>query len=409
MHERPAVGVVNKTVLHFEVSFATDQEVLYCLAFGLSLFRSQVTQPQIMASSCIVTDPPNPPYITVYLHGSELYATVPTDPASPTNPVSSFVTTVSTCLRDSFNPGESVVSGYIFESGQLSPRNFTHTTSGPDGSSQYVIETSQFSENGNSVVSTTSKVPSSANTANSDTVTPNTGLITPTQTSSPSSKANTTSNLSGSKSRDKQYDGGVVAGSAIGAAIGAALLAVVFTYICMRRRRSQHDEFRDPGDLSDMIVLGKSHGAQATHEDPRDQTGDSAWTKRMPHPVDDYDMARRVKTLYNQIELHVENFYQNANVLGSTILDDAQDALLSLESGRLPSSLPTSILHSPASTSVIKHTLSWLIISRISLSARPVDSFLPADYAGLTQIVKPRHNERVNSCMSIYSIRAIIC
>ena len=106
----------------------------------------------------------------------------------------------------------------------------------------------------------------------------------------------------------------------------------------------------------------------------------SEYERYLPPSADDKAIEQRTKNTFDQIELHVENYYQNTSNTG-TRPDDRE--LASFNSPYLPKSLASMLSHSRDGNKLIKHVLAYLVISSISPGAKPGSSLLPAEFVGL--------------------------
>jgi hypothetical protein len=91
-------------------------------------------------------------------------------------------------------------------------------------------------------------------------------------------------------------------------------------------------------------------------------------------------MRTSVKALFDQIELHVENFYRNAAV---SISPEMQTELMKVDSNHLPDSVVGLLSQTRTPAMLIKHCLAHLIVSRITADNDAPASFLPADFVAL--------------------------
>ena len=96
-------------------------------------------------------------------------------------------------------------------------------------------------------------------------------------------------------------------------------------------------------------------------------------------------MQNEVKTLLDQIELHVENFYQNTQASGSRV---AEAELAMFDSPYLPSSLASLLPQTNNSILLIKHALAHFIIACITTPSDTDWSLLPKDFVLLPNAVR---------------------
>lgn len=201
-----------------------------------------------------------------------------------------------------------------------------------------------------------------------------TNTYSATTTSSAGTTASTTTPYLCTISMDSDYkpsghhDRGAVAGIAVGAASGAAIFVFLLTFFYMQKRSSR--------SRKDML--------EHKYEKPDSADGYpnlAASINRLPQPMDDNSIKMAMRTLYQQIELHVENFYQENSVPESR---DSMDSFLSLTSTTSP--MPSSKLVA------IKQALAHLILTHISADHPPATSFLPPEFTSLAQSVDRNTN-----------------
>ena len=89
-------------------------------------------------------------------------------------------------------------------------------------------------------------------------------------------------------------------------------------------------------------------------------------------------MQNSVKTFFDQIELHVDNYYHKANV---QIDGTTREALSEIDSGRLPGPIEELMSNQRTMLSVIKHCLANLLVEKLSPNVNPSASLLPPNLA----------------------------
>ena len=183
-----------------------------------------------------------------------------------------------------------------------------------------------------------------------------------------------------SPKKDHQVADGAVAGAIVGVAVGIALITFLITFLFMRRKRNAagrgHSVFESASEGPGYQADEKPTRAPMTHPDG----GAADYERYLPPSADDKAVEQRTKNTLDQIELHVENYYQNTS---NTSARPNETELASFNSPYLPESLASMLLHSRDKTTLIKHVLAYLVISRISPSAKPGSSLLPAEFIGL--------------------------
>lgn len=151
----------------------------------------------------------------------------------------------------------------------------------------------------------------------------------------------------------------------------------------MRRRRvSRHEQdHKGPKDKTEFELADKNR--QSSQSVPKEVLVTEAPKSRdtienyLPQSADDKTVQNKVKTMLDQVELYVENFYRNDPGLSS--LRPHSDVAV-FDSPNLPNSLATLLLQSRHATFLIKHALAQFITSSISSRSRPGSSLLPDEF-----------------------------
>ena len=123
-------------------------------------------------------------------------------------------------------------------------------------------------------------------------------------------------------------------------------------------------------------------------------SGSNSFDDFLPQSADDKTVQNEVKTVLDQIELHVENFYQNTQASGSR-LADAELAMF--HSPYLPSTLASLLQQTNNSVLLIKHALAHFITACITTPSDKdyaVWSLLPKDFVLLPNAVKARGSSK---------------
>lgn len=179
---------------------------------------------------------------------------------------------------------------------------------------------------------------------------------------------------------------GVIAGAAVGAAVGAAIITFLITFMFLRKKKQNHRRHEKHRSGSGGL---STYTEKALPKDPS-QGGDavsavSTWQKHLPQSADDTTIRSSVKTLFDQVELHVENFYRDVAV---QITETLQAELLRVDSPHLPESIVDLLPRARSQTALIKHCLLSYVVASISTDDNSVQSLLPTDYATLPHLVR---------------------
>jgi hypothetical protein len=177
-------------------------------------------------------------------------------------------------------------------------------------------------------------------------------------------------------------DAGTIAGAAIGAAVGAAIIAAIITYFLMRsrlsaKRRANYTDVSTPEHST--FAMGKEYPSGSVVQSV--EHGD--WTRHLPQPTDDSSIVGTIETIYQQIELHVDNYYSNAAPSLDSSSESARSLLLELDTGLVKPSLSDAMVRCRYKKMLIKQTLAYLILSNITIDNGAPGALLPRDVAEL--------------------------
>ncbi|KAK4982640.1 hypothetical protein LTR50_007652 [Elasticomyces elasticus] len=205
-----------------------------------------------------------------------------------------------------------------------------------------------------------------------------------TSISSSSSSSNFVTPQSGPSSNSPGISTGVLAGAIVASFVGSAVLAFVIAYLCLRSRvvgTTSADKRRRSGHRSHSSTRTSEYASAAGFND-KDAAVDTshAWEKYLPSSLDDRTVGLKVKGLYDQIQLHVENFYVNTprpiiQVIAASIKKMHTPYLEPLASSMSDPSL--------APQPIIKHCLSYMITQALSSEAAPEVCLVPRELAAV--------------------------
>lgn len=110
-----------------------------------------------------------------------------------------------------------------------------------------------------------------------------------------------------------------------------------------------------------------------------------AWMKDLPQPAADDTLRMNVRTLFHQLELHVENFYADVRPAESSLTPDAMEEIEEFDDRTLPAPILTLMRQASKPTTVIKRALAQHVVSNISVADMKQTSFLPTECTAVTQ------------------------
>lgn len=179
---------------------------------------------------------------------------------------------------------------------------------------------------------------------------------------------------------------GALAGGIVGAFIGGALIAFLITFLFMSwRRKKDHKALGSSMSKNDDPTKRYTVGAkvEAPLVDPK-----HAWELHLPQPADDASLQKAMKTLYDRLELHVENFYSNSSSATHRPAVDEENwttVVGQLETPYLPSSLEAMLQQGRAKTTIMKHCIAYLTVSGIDLNSNSSFPLLPTELTSVPQ------------------------
>jgi hypothetical protein len=193
-----------------------------------------------------------------------------------------------------------------------------------------------------------------------------------------STHASTISPTHSSSASGNKFSTGALVGGIVGAAVGGALLAFTLTFLIMFSKRKKHRHHRSSFTTPEKSDRGAAAGLARSMSPPLVDSK-HAWELHLPQPVDDMTLQQAMKTLYDRLELHIENFYSDSST--STASNQAIDetkwasAIQHLETPHLPAPVGTLLQQTRAKTVIMKHCLAHLVVSGIDPSV--VDGTFP--------------------------------
>ncbi len=229
----------------------------------------------------------------------------------------------------------------------------------------------------------------STETSSEISVSRSTSVHSRTTTSSPSGqlRASTTP----TSAPDHRLASGTVVGIAVAVGLGLALITFIATFLVMRRRSSSRRGNSQRGSKEKAGIELTSANRHSSLSDPKavivtkaPRSSDTL-DSYLPQSADDRTVQNRVKTLLDQVELHVEIFYRDDP--GLTSVRQHTDMAI-FNSPNLPSSLTALLSKSRHATFLIKHALAQFITSSISLRSRSGSRLLPEEFTLVPTAIK---------------------
>lgn len=109
----------------------------------------------------------------------------------------------------------------------------------------------------------------------------------------------------------------------------------------------------------------------------------TAFESYLPQAADDRTVQTHICTTLEQLEMHVENFYQQSSSSGSKM---AEAEVMYFDSPHLPGPLASLLPQSKNRMALIKHCLTHFVVSSITSTSDPTVSLLPHEFAVLPSL-----------------------
>ncbi|KAI6864388.1 hypothetical protein KC343_g694 [Hortaea werneckii] len=185
------------------------------------------------------------------------------------------------------------------------------------------------------------------------------------------------------KAHDRGVSTGALAGGIIGAALAAALITGLVTFWYMRKtsyrnsRTSRHNDrhrrlYKD--DKHTGLGAGRARRIELTSDA---SVSRASWEQYLPQSLDDHTIQNSVKVLFDQIQLHVENFYFSPHD-PIKLPPEEHERLSELQTPHLPGPLVDCMMSSRSVLPVIKHCLAYQVAQ--GMMAGPQPRLLPMGF-----------------------------
>ena len=232
--------------------------------------------------------------------------------------------------------------------------------------------------------------------------------VTPSSAQSAAGASASTSGVTSGGKDSTPFSTGELAGGIVGSLFGAALITFLATwFFCRTRRQRRPSSPRRYHSEEPRSGTRSGKGLAAVTEKPSSSSDSDtfSWQAYLPQSADDRSIQNAVKTLFDQIELHVDNYYRKANVE----LDDSTfQALAHIDSGKLPGPITDLVTNQRMVLSAIKHCIADLLVTRMSPGEDTSTSLLPGWLAVMPpklESVRPSaegHGQCSHSCLESF-------
>jgi hypothetical protein len=179
--------------------------------------------------------------------------------------------------------------------------------------------------------------------------------------------------VNGTGKNDKGGSGssgsGTIAGGVVGGFFAGVVIGVMLLWLLGRRRRQTHATSRSTRPDELMSSHASENKGMQNIATPMTVTG---WQKHLPQEKDDGTIARTVKTVFEQVQVHVEGFYKKRPVNMNSEAVAAIERISSVDLAKKLSKAPNGVL-------MLEAILIRWIVHRISLRSIAAESFLPVE------------------------------
>jgi hypothetical protein len=184
-----------------------------------------------------------------------------------------------------------------------------------------------------------------------------------------------TDQSSSAASADTGKLGASVAGGVVGGFFAGVTIGILILWLLRRRRRQTHAT--SGSTMRDELVSSHSPGGKEMQNlaIPMSVTG---WQKHLPQEKDDGTIARTVKSIFDQVQVHMEGFYKArpGKMNGEAVA--AIEGISSVDLAKKLSKVPNGVL-------MLEAILIRWIVHRMSLRSVAVESFLPIEYTKIPE------------------------
>ncbi|KAL6719768.1 hypothetical protein ACLMJK_001689 [Lecanora helva] len=179
-----------------------------------------------------------------------------------------------------------------------------------------------------------------------------------------------------------RLSGGTTAGIVVASAIGLALISSLVTFLLLRHRYKRDRQYPQGSQNGGEFEPSKPLERNAQKAGPELKVPLISETLKknegyLPEPADDVTIQKKARTIFDQIEVHVENFYHT-----TARYDPRQNdsSMAKFESPSLNGSLSNLLLQRTDGMSLLKQSFVFSITSRLSLKGDPNTTLLPPEF-----------------------------
>lgn len=180
------------------------------------------------------------------------------------------------------------------------------------------------------------------------------------------------------KARSSDINPGTLAGAVVGAFFAGAILVLMAAYIFSRRHKTT---FTGRGSMSESPSSTRDRRSGRTSHPA---IVHAAWERFLQQPVDDDAMALAVKSIKDQVAMHVANVYVKKNC---PISNSMLNAMAVLDTKLLPGALPELMMDSNMQLITIKRCIAYILTKKMMPGDSASDVLLPLHLATLPRTI----------------------
>ena len=188
---------------------------------------------------------------------------------------------------------------------------------------------------------------------------------------------------------------GAVAGIVIAIAIFVFLATLAMTLFILRLKRSRSRPLDTADNNGKTDDNSKRHGSSQIDENTAAPglPPIARFDKHLPPSEDDYTIQNSVKEVFDQISIHVDNYYKAST---PRMTRDSKAELEAFASCDLRVLIDLLQARHEKSLSIIKHLLVCQVLQRILPACDPDLTLLPSDFVILPHTLERTHSLSVN-------------
>ena len=178
--------------------------------------------------------------------------------------------------------------------------------------------------------------------------------------------------------------GGAVAGAVIGGLVVGAVLASLLTFFLIRRRARRQSRGTKEGGYSNAGAARQPKEPKVTESALAPAPALGAVDAHLPSPAADSTIQHAFATLFEQLAMHVENFYQKQAV---PVPPEVGPRLAAFDDEGLPAPLDALFAQARSGQPLITRVLTRVVVEAVGQTGDPSTSILPVEFVGVPHAI----------------------